>query len=96
MFTGRTKIASGVDGVGMIVAVGWGVCDGTTVGAVISVEGAPHALRMAMIKIAKKRCLTRKVILQKLRMPELYCLILRIQACENLNQKETHSIRVSF
>ena len=70
-----TRIASGVDGVGMIVAGGKGVSVGTTVGAAISVGESPHALKMAMIKIAKKKCFTRTGLLQKLRMAELYCLI---------------------
>jgi hypothetical protein len=55
MSAGMTKIASGVDGVGMIVAVGWGVWDGTTVGGAISVVDPPQALKIAIISIVRRK-----------------------------------------
>jgi hypothetical protein len=77
MSAGRSKIASGVDGVGIIVAVGGGVFVGTAVGgATVSVAVPPQALRRTIIKIVKSNFLTRTVHTPKLRMGELYCLIL--------------------
>jgi hypothetical protein len=77
MSAGRSKIASGVDGVGMIVAVGGGVFVGTAVGgATVSVAEPPQALKRTIMRIVKSKCLTRTVHTPKLRMDELYCLIL--------------------
>jgi hypothetical protein len=60
MSAGMSKIASGVDGVGIIVAVGGGVMVGTAVGGeTVSVAEPPHALRRTIIKIVKRKCLTR-------------------------------------
>jgi hypothetical protein len=76
MSAGRTKIASGVDGVGMTVEVGSAVVVGTAVGPVDWVAEPPQELRIAISSTAMKKCLTRKVILQELRMSELYCLMI--------------------
>ena len=62
MSAGRSKIVSGVDGVGIIVAVGGGVFVGTAVGgATVSVVVPLQALRRATIRIVKNKYLTRTV-----------------------------------
>jgi len=52
MSAGRAKIASGVDGVGTIVAVDGGVFVGMAVGgATVSVAEPPQALKITTIRI---------------------------------------------
>ena len=72
-----TRIASGVDGVGIMVAVGGGISVGTTAGPATSVVDLLQAPDTTMINIAMMKCLARKGLLQKLRMAELYCVISR-------------------
>jgi hypothetical protein len=64
MSAGKTKIASGVDGVGITVAVGMGVCVGTAVGGAISVGSSPHEVNKARARITKKKNLIRTGLLQ--------------------------------
>jgi hypothetical protein len=72
MSAGKTRIASGVDGVGIIVAAGKGVWVGTTVGAGISVGVPPQALNMARANATRMMDLTRTGFSPKIRMAELY------------------------
>jgi hypothetical protein len=76
-----------VDNVGIIVGGGNGVSEGATVGPAISVVLPPQAVRMAIIRIAKKKCLKRTGILQMVKNVRIIpiagiinCLISRKQA----------------
>jgi hypothetical protein len=63
MLAGITRIASGVEGVGISVAVGMGVCVGTAVGSATSGELLPHETNKANIKVVRRKCLTRMKML---------------------------------
>jgi len=63
---GSTRSAKGVDGVGIIVAVGIGVIVGTAVGgAIVSVAEPLQALKTTIMKIVKRKYLTRTVYAPK-------------------------------
>jgi hypothetical protein len=95
---GISKIANGVEGVGIIVAVGGGVFVGTAVGgATVSVAGPPQALKRTIIRIVNRKFLTRTAHTPKNKNDELYCLILRKQAGgASLKRKETHGCHASL
>jgi hypothetical protein len=66
--------------VGIIVGAGSGVFVGMAVGgAIVSVAEPLQALKITIVRIAKRKYLTRTAYTPKLRMTELYCLILRKQ-----------------
>jgi hypothetical protein len=69
MSAGRSKIASGVDGVEINVAVGSAVIVGTAVGSAttVSVAELPQALSRTRIRMENRKCLTRTVHTPKIK-----------------------------